>query len=72
MIKRLNHFRCPYCGESEFVKGRRAGTSYSHPHLIVPLGVRLLTKQQTMISVFCKNCGSLVREYIQRPELLEK
>ena len=71
MVKKLKDFKCPYCGETEFVKGKHLETGYSRSHTIVPISNFRIHRQQMLISVFCKNCGSLVREYIQKPELLE-
>ena len=75
-VKNIQDLRCPYCGSTEFVKGRRADGAYYRP-FIVPLKrnrkpFSLRSYSQISICVFCKKCGSLVREYIRKPELLEK
>ena len=79
-IKKLQNFSCPYCGGTEFVKGRTitqgmAGLQGSSSSvLIAPLRSKIFDFRittQTEIRVYCKNCGSLVRTYIQHPEMLE-
>ena len=77
-VKKLKNLSCPFCGGTEFVKGRRSGGLYYQP-LILPLRIHrepLLSlhapaAEQFTICVFCKNCGSLIREYIRYPKLLE-
>ena len=75
-VKKLKNLSCPFCGGTEFVKGRRAEGVYYNPY-IVPLKCNrkrftLRSYSQITICVFCKQCGSMVREYIRNPELLEK
>ena len=79
-VKKLKYFSCPFCGSTEFVKGRTItqGTAglqgASLSALIAPLRSTLFNFRvttQTEIRVYCKNCGSLVRQYIANPELLE-
>lgn len=81
-VKKLKNFSCPFCGGTEFVKGRTVTTGNaglqgsSSSVLIVPLqdkrkllDFHIIT--QLEIRVYCKNCGSLVRTYIQHPEMLD-
>ena len=79
-VKKLKNFSCPFCGGTEFVKGRTItqGTAglqgASLSALIAPLRSNLFDFRLTTqpeICVYCKNCGSLVRQYITNPELLE-
>ena len=81
-VKKLKNFSCPFCGGTEFVKGRTVTAGMagfqgsSSSVLIAPLQYKgkLLDFHkitQPEICVYCKNCGSLVRQYITNPELLE-
>ena len=79
-VKKLKNLSCPFCGGTEFVRGRTItqGTAglqgASLSALIAPLRSKLFnfrTTTQTEIRVYCKNCGSLVRQYIANPETLE-
>lgn len=81
-VKKLQNFSCPYCGGTEFVKGRTitqgmAGLQGSSSSvLIAPLQYKgkildFHKVTQLEIHVYCKNCGGLVRTYIQHPEMLE-
>ncbi len=81
-VKKLKNLSCPFCGSTEFVKGRTIATgrfgfqgagaiAYK---FIAPLRSNLFDFRLTTqpeICVYCKNCGSLVRQYITNPELLE-
>ncbi len=77
-VKKLKNFSCPFCGSTEFVKGRRSGGLYYQP-LILPFKVyhtplfslHRPAAEQITICVFCKECGSLIREYIENPAALE-
>ena len=78
-VKKIQNLSCPFCDSTEFVKGKRSDGLYYRP-FIVPLKrvkkhtsfFTLQSYTQITICVFCKQCGSLVREYIRNPELLEK
>ena len=81
-VKKLKKLSCPFCGGTEFVKGRTVAAGMagfqgsSSSVLIAPLQYKgkLLDFHkvtQLEIHVYCKNCGSLIREYIRHPELLE-
>ena len=79
-VKKLKNYSCPFCGGTEFVKGRTitqgmAGLQGSSSSvLIAPLRSKFFDFRitaQTEIRVYCKNCGSLVRTYIRHPEMLE-
>ncbi|MBQ9906359.1 MAG: hypothetical protein IJM46_06290 [Oscillospiraceae bacterium] len=80
-VKKLKNLSCPFCGGTEFVKGRTithgmaGGHSTGSSALIAPLRSTLFNFRvtaQTEIRVYCKNCGSLVRQYITHPEMLEE
>lgn len=81
-VKKLQNFSCPYCGGTEFVKGRTVTAGMagfqgsSSSVLIAPLQYKgkildFHKVTQLEIHVYCKNCGSLVRTYIRHPEMLE-
>lgn len=72
-VKKLRNLTCPFCGGTEFVKGRACSIGlHSSSAQIVSLRTSLMNcPTQTEIRVYCKNCGSLVRQYITNPELLE-
>ena len=71
MVRKIRDLKCPFCGGAEFVRGR----AFSRAGLwIAPLRDKLFDfreNTQPEIRVYCKNCGSLVREYIRNPEYLE-
>lgn len=52
---------CPYCGGKEFVRGAYARKQVYHPKK--PLGAYYTVQVQ-----ICKNCGSIVREFITDPK----
>lgn len=72
-VKKLKNFSCPFCGGTEFVKGRAIdqGRAFIAPlqYKRKLLDFHIIT--QLEIRVYCKNCGSLVRTYIQHPEMLD-
>lgn len=81
-VKKLKNLSCPFCGGTEFVKGRKGTTGNaglqgsSSSVFIAPLQYKrklldfyIIT--QLEIRVYCKNCGSLVRTYIKHPEMLD-
>ena len=81
-VKKLKNLSCPFCGGTEYVKGRTIATgkfgfqgvgSIAYK-FIAPLRSNLFDFRLTTqpeIRVYCKNCVSLVRQYITNPELLE-
>lgn len=56
---------CPFCGGTEFVKGKQEG----YANLTSLESVWL---SQTMYHVICRRCGSIVRSYVKNPEKLLK
>ncbi len=74
-VKKLKNFSCPFCGGTEFVKGRTiAQGRASSSVFIAPVRSKyydFCVTTQSEIRVYCKNCGSLVRTYIQHPEMLD-
>lgn len=70
-VKKLKNYSCPFCGGTDFVKGRISEDVYNFQR-IIPLKTHAFRiRDQIEIRVYCKNCGSLVRTYIQHPEMLE-
>lgn len=62
-VKKLKNLRCPFCDGTEMVKGlssrfvlNEEKVSYGDRHPI--------------FCIICKNCGSIVREYMTAPEKL--
>ena len=73
-VKKLKELRCPFCGGTQFVKGLQISNSFGGgaQFLRVVHPRKLLRRSVPVIDVFCRNCGSLVRQYVQRPEELEE
>ena len=56
--------RCPFCGYSEFIEARQMqGEAYVS-------GEAFLGQQ--LRHTICRNCGSVVRSYVEEPEKLLK
>ena len=56
--------RCPFCGHSEFIEARQyQGEAYVSGEAL--LGQRLN-------HTICRNCGSVVRSFVEDPEKLLK
>jgi len=54
---------CPYCGGSELVKGKQNGYGAVFPyHRITSFSA------QKLVHLICKNCGTVVRSYIEDPQ----
>lgn len=56
--------RCPFCGGIEFIEARQAA-----PETYVT--AQTLFGQQ-LYHTICRNCGSVVRSYVENPENLLK
>lgn len=57
---------CPDCGNKKFVIGLTPDDhSGLYQHSV------LFTTRFRRISVICKSCGLIIKEYIERPERLE-
>ena len=52
---------CPYCGNTEFVRGMYSRKQIFRPKN--PLGTYYTVQVQ-----ICKRCGSIIREFIANPE----
>ena len=57
---------CPHCGGTEMVKG----TQRQHAK-VFSYTVRPLEHGQELIHIICKNCGTVVRSYVDYPEDLK-
>ena len=60
----INLQRCPFCGYSEFIEARQY-----HSEAYVTGGALL---GQELKHTVCRHCGSVVRTYVENPELLLK
>lgn len=58
---------CSYCGNTEFGKGRQIGEGNLLPVKGVLKGV--LNKGTSLYHTVCLNCGSIVRTYVEKPEI---
>ena len=56
--------RCPFCGYAEFIETRQL-----YPEAYVS-GEGLFG--QELKHIICRNCGSVVRSYVEKPENLLK
>ena len=56
--------RCPFCGYSEFIEAKQIATE-------AYLSGEAIFGQQLKHTV-CRHCGSVVRSYVEDPELLLK
>ena len=54
--------RCPFCGYSEFIEARQAA-----PETYVTAQTIL---GQPLYHTICRNCGSVVRSFVEVPEKL--
>lgn len=62
---RIRDDRCPYCEGSEFIKGKHEGYGAVQ-------SLESVWLSQTLYHVICRQCGSVVRSYVQNPEKLIK
>ncbi len=61
---KVNIDRCPFCGYSEFIETRQWNTD------AYVTGEALFG--QELHHLICRHCGSVVRSYVEDPELLLK
>jgi len=54
---------CPYCGGTELVKGKQNGQG-----MILPYRRISMFSAQKLVHLVCKNCGTVVRSYIENPQ----
>ena len=64
-IQKIKITECPFCGGTEFVKGAESGRNVYVPDSSA-LGRQVIWHQ------ICRNCGTLIREYVQAPEKLKE
>ena len=56
---------CPWCGGKDFVEGIQSTYAKVQPNKALTL------KGENLIHVICKNCGTVVRSYVENPQVLE-
>lgn len=56
---------CPWCGGKDVVEGGQSTYAKVQPNKALTL------KGENLIHVICKNCGTVVRSYIENPQVLE-
>lgn len=62
----MNIEKCPYCGNTEFVKGKQ--DAYAK---IYPINKIFTLKSQALYHIICLNCGAVVKSYVNTPETLK-
>lgn len=66
MRYKIRDERCPYCGGSEFIKAFQGGHGAIYGY------ENQWGAGQPLRYVICRSCGSVVRSYVDNPELLLK
>ena len=67
-MNRNEVYTCPWCNCHEVVYGKQDGYSCIKPMKIhIPAGM----KMQKIIHVICKQCGTIIRSYVEEPEKLD-
>lgn len=56
---------CPYCGGSDFIVGKQQGYGS------VSANKAFTFKQQPLYHLICSQCGTVVRSFVNNPELLK-
>ena len=56
---------CPYCGGTETVSGKQNGSG-----AISPKDAWTVLNAQPLYHVVCKNCGTVIRSYVEYPKSL--
>lgn len=56
---------CPWCGGKDVVEGIQSTYAKVQPNKALTL------KGENLIHVICKNCGTVVRSYVENPQVLE-
>ena len=51
---------CPWCGGKDVVEGIQSTYAKVQPN-----------KGENLVHVICKNCGTVVRSYVENPQVLE-
>lgn len=64
MTKEIEIKECPYCGNTEFGEGFQRS---SGKMVINTFGIG-----QNLHHIICLNCGSIVRSYVKKPDILIK
>ena len=55
---------CPWCGGKDVVEGIQSTYAKVQPNKALTL------KGENLIHVICKNCGTVVRSYVENPQVL--
>ena len=58
-------YKCPWCGSDKMVYGVQTDRGRVNPAKKVTLSAG-----ENVIHVICKECGTIVRSYVQHPEKL--
>ena len=56
---------CPYCGGTELVRGQQSGYA-------VVVRCKGLSNGRKLIHLICRQCGTVVRSYVEDPEYFAK
>ena len=56
---------CTWCGGKDVVEGIQSTYAKVQPNKALTL------KGENLIHVICKNCGTVVRSYVENPQVLE-
>lgn len=66
---RLYDYTCPWCGCKEMVYGKQDASASIKPlKTDFPVGL----KMQTITHIICKQCGTIIRSYVENTDLLTK
>lgn len=64
MNTRKDH-TCPWCDSKEIVIGEQMGYGNVQPNRFMTI------KGEPLLHVICKNCGTVIRSYVEHPDNLE-
>lgn len=56
---------CPWCDSKEIVIGKQMGYGNVQPNRFMTI------KGEPLLHVICKNCGTVIRSYVEHPDNLE-
>lgn len=60
-----NEHTCPWCGSKAIVIGKQMGYGNVQPNRFMTI------KGEPLLHVICKDCGTVIRSYVEHPNNLE-
>lgn len=64
----VEYYTCPWCGCKEVVYGKQDNQASIKP---IKFKMPMYPKMQTITHIICKQCGTIIRSYIEEPEKLD-